>query len=184
MKKMENLKDIFKKYVLWMFFSYILIVVAYYAFVFTKQREKILKLKEKKDTIEFNYFKIKISPDFINDIEKILRRGKDKIKNFEWLANSSDPGLALYNYLYPICQKNNLSIIEMENIENFRKIKLKDRYFIWQVELSGNFLNLLKVIDKIENGGKYLRIETIKIKSPWEGENAVYDLIILGMKKK
>ena len=184
MKKMETLKDIFKKYVLWMFFSYILICVFYYAFIFTSQREKLHNLKKEKDTIEFNYLKIKIAPEFVNDMEKILRIGKDKIKNFEWLANSPDAGLALYNYLYPICQENNLSIIEMENIENYKKIKLKDKYFIWKIELSGNFLNLLKVIDKIEKGEKYLRIETIEIKSPWEGENTVYDLIILGIKKK
>jgi len=184
MKKMETLKDIFKKYVIWMLFSYILICILYYAFIFTGEREKLLNLKKEKNTIEFNYLKIKIAPEFVNDTEKTLRMGEDKVKNFEWLAISSDPGLALYNYLYPICQENNLNIIELENIENYKKIKLKDKYFVWQIELSGNFLNLLKVIDKIERGERYLRIETIKIKSPWEGENTVYNLTILGMKKK
>ncbi len=184
MKKMENLKDILKKYILGMFFSYVLICVFYYAFIFTSQKEKLFNLKKKKDTIEFNYLKIKITPEFVNDMEKTLRIGENKVKNFEWLTISSDPGLALYNYLYPICQENNLTIIGMENIENYKKIKLKDKYFVWQIELSGNFLNLLKAIDKIENGEKYLRIDTIEIKSPWEGENTVYDLTILGIKKK
>lgn len=180
---METLKSIFKKYVIWMLFSYILIWIVYYTFIYTNQKEKLLKLKEEKEMVEFNYLKIKIAPGFVNDMEKVVEKGKKKVRNFEWLSNSQDPGLALYNYLYPLCQQNNISFIEMENIENVRKLKLKERYFVWKIELSGSFLNLLKVIDKIENGEKYLRIEEIKIKSPWEGEKIIYDLTILGIKK-
>lgn len=174
---MKDLISILKRWILWIIISYLFIISLFFVALFIPQKNQIIKYKTEKNLLEYNYLKIKNNPNFFKSIEKMVEMAENKVYDFEWLNYSDDPNLTIYEYLEELSKKTGMEIISVKNSD-----KKNDLYYLWEVELSGNFKNFIYFINTIETEKRYLKIEEIEILSS-DKENDFFKLKIAGIKK-
>lgn len=159
------MREIFKenkRWIFWGLISYIVIFSILYVFVLIPQKNLIIKYKTEKELLEYNYFKIKSSPKFFDEIRQTVAIAKEKIGNFEWLKSYDDPNLAIYEYLQNIGEKTGVEIISIKEDEEIGE-KEENIYFFWDVQISGPYYNLFSFVYNLENEKNYLKIEEIEV---------------------
>ncbi|MCM8756994.1 MAG: hypothetical protein NC911_09005 [Candidatus Omnitrophica bacterium] len=161
-----------------MLVSYGLIWFAFHCIFFCHNDQKIGSLKEIKEQLEYDYLLLKGSPRFVGKVSGTVEQAREKIKEYTWLIEAPDPGLAAFEYLSDIIKRNRLSLQEMKGIET--SDEQAARYFIWEISVEGQYQNLVNAVREIETGRRYLRITRVEIVP---SDTVVYYLTISGLKK-
>ena len=177
---MKNWLNYLKKWLGWIILSYIIVIVVFYVFVLLPQKNLIIKYKIEKNLVEYNYFKVKNSPQFLNSIRQTVLLAENKIKNFEWFNSSDDPNFTLFQYLAEKSEKHGLEFVLLER--DLKAEKKKKPYYIWKAKFIGHFPQLLEFLYDIETEKKYLRVDEIEIFPGEEGKTFFY-LKFIGVKE-
>ena len=182
------LAHLIKKYLIWMLLSYIIIYGIAHTFIIIPQITTIEKYRAVKAQAEYNYMKMTGSPAFLNSLETTIKNALIKTQDFEWVENEDvNPTLAFYNYIYILAKKRNLKLIEMSCIKELggQKTQKAQSYHIWDVRFNGSFQNLLKFIEEVETGRKFVIIEEITVtQSRQENKSQpIYNMVFLCLKK-
>ncbi len=164
-------------YILGAIISYVFIWFCLGSCLLQHKVQKIQKLKEEKEQLEYDYLRLKKSPLFLEKVGKTAVEVQEKVLQYTWLANSLDPNLSFFEYISDILSRNKLVLQEMNEVKDEESGK---KYFIWTVRVEGRYQNMIKAVNELERGKRYLKITRIDI-TP--GEKTVFNLTVLGLKK-
>ena len=175
-----------RKHLIWMIPSYIFIALLANHFLILPQNKMIEQFKQEKEKVEYDYMSI-TTADFINSLDKVIKESNIQIENFSWVDSKDiDPTLNFYNYIYTKAKEANLDLVKISILDYYfeKKDPKAKQYYVWNVQFTGNFSNVLSMINIVENNQKFVRIEEIKITAGIEqDESATYNFIFLAIKR-
>ncbi|MFN4227961.1 MAG: hypothetical protein ACK4F0_07490 [Candidatus Ratteibacteria bacterium] len=174
---MKEIFNIIKGKILWIVISYAFVVILFSVVFFIPQKNLILKYKVEKDLLEYNYLRIKNNPSFFKSIANAVGIAEELINNFEWLINSEDPNLSIFQHLEDLSKKTGIEIISIKNTEDNSEL-----YYTWDIKLAGDFKSFVDFVYLVETDEKFLKIEEIEVLSSGE-KGDFFNLKISGIKK-
>ena len=133
--------------------------------VVIKQQHRILQqYRDEKESLEYDYMKLKNYPDHINTIRKTIDNAGNKLDRFLWINKGYDPNLMMFQHISLIAEKSNLQIMDFQPAD-----RDNEKYYTWSVSCKGTFPGILNLVNGIENSSRFLKIESIEITSLEDG---------------
>jgi len=163
--------------------SYALVWMIFNILLVNPQRRTLAGFRQKKARIEYDFLKIKNTPQFIAEVAGMVQAAEAKRASFLWLTETGDPNLALFDHLSRLAEQRHLVLAQMQRKESVNPGGKKTPYFFWQVRFEGTVLNMMLLMDDIENSPHYLKITELDL-APGEDGKALFTIIIAGLKKQ
>jgi len=178
-------KQIYRKYTKYIILAVITYYVLWqvsYLFIFKAQSRQIHMLKDKINTLGYDFSEIKKYPDFIGPLSSTVSLADNTVSGFNWIGEYPDPNLALFEYLSTVAGQNGVEVVDMKINDPQDK-----KYFSWDIKFKGSFQDILKMINALESGQRYVKIEKMEIVSSDEqtssGKRSLFNFTILCIKK-
>jgi len=133
-------------------------------FVMQQQQKMLKEYREIRAKLEYDYMRLRESPEYVQTIQKTINYAKEKINGFIWLNSDYDPNLLFFQHISSLAEKAGVQIVSIQPVD-----RNNEKYYFWNVALKGSFSDILHLIKNIESSQKFLKIESAEITNAEDG---------------
>ena len=133
--------------------------------VLRPQENRLAACKEEKNRVEYEYLKLKNTPEFVSVVGKTVGLAQKTLSEFSWLQEECDPNLLCFKRVSEAADNAGVAFVRFERLDAQETTK----YYVWKADFQGPFYRVCDLLRALEEDPRYLKIDAIEVQS---GEEA------------